>query len=334
VIAEPRRRALLDAGKLKLSARARLAEGGKGARYEAAVLYHEAARAEHRALLATEAPSPEARLASAIERCACLIEGFDATAVLDDGWADVLAASDAVGREAAAAMRARIDEKMLAFLVRYQRVLAATPGLRSWLEEGRFRPLQAGKGELDRFLKAFPGDAWVWCARSIARAAAGDVSAAWKAIRRARELAPDHTVFVQVELSLVPMYYEPAQAEARLESVYASIERGAANADGCFGFIYGALRLAEKSDRREGLLRQALAAAAEGSRVPPLGPEDRQRFKLLELWLREILAGRKPTVDILYRCGLGHLAATAPEGADPLDLVLSRASPFRRLKAA
>jgi hypothetical protein len=86
MIAEARRLALLEAGKLKLAAKARLAEGGEAAPYEAAVLYHAAARAEQRTLLVMEAPSPEARLANAIERCACLIEGFDAMGVLEVAW--------------------------------------------------------------------------------------------------------------------------------------------------------------------------------------------------------------------------------------------------------
>ena len=52
----------------------RAAEGGADARYEASVLLHEAARAEERTLLAASAPSFETKLASAIERCGCLIE--------------------------------------------------------------------------------------------------------------------------------------------------------------------------------------------------------------------------------------------------------------------
>ena len=39
------------------------------------------------------------------------------------------------------------------------------------------------------------------------------------------------------------------------------------------------------------------------------------------------------TVEILYRCGLGSLATTA-EQADPMAIVLSRTTSFRRLDAA
>jgi len=192
MIAEPRRLALLEAGKLKLAAKARLAEGGATARYEAAVLYHAAARAEQRTLLVMEAPSPEARLANAIERCACLIEGFDATVILEVAWADVLAASSAVSERTAAAMRARIDASMSELVHRYHAVLAKTPAFKAAIDASDpWRPSRSLDREVDRFLKVFPGDARVWSIRSFRHVQAGDVTAAWEAIQRARELMPE-----------------------------------------------------------------------------------------------------------------------------------------------
>ncbi len=111
----------------------------------------------------------------------------------------------------------------------------------------------------------------------------------------------------------------PARAEAQLDGIYTQIERGDANANICFGFVVAAIQLAEKSrQHREKLLRQALHAAMVG---------------VFELSLREMLAGRKPTVEILYRCGLGSLAAAA-EQADPMAIVRSRMTSFRRLDVA
>ena len=71
MIPEAQRLALLESSKLKLAGTALLAEGGDDARYEAAVLFHAAARAERRSLLAIEAPPPAARLRSAVEICGC-----------------------------------------------------------------------------------------------------------------------------------------------------------------------------------------------------------------------------------------------------------------------
>jgi hypothetical protein len=335
MIAEPRRLALLEAGKLKLAAKARLAEGGAGARYEAAVLYHAAARAEQRTLLVMEAPSPEARLANAIERCACLIEGFDAMVVLEVAWADVLVASSAVSAKTAAAMRFRIDASMSELVHRYQEVLAKTPAFKAAIEAGdAWRTSRALDREIDRFLKVFPGDARVWSIRSLRHLQAGDVTAAWEAIQRARELMPEETTFMGIELELVPKHLPPARAEAQLDGIYTQIERGDANADVCFGFVVAAIQLAERGrQHREKLLRQALHAAMAGFRAADPLPNDRKIFRVFELSLREMLAGRKPTVEILYRCGLGSLA-TAAEQADPMAIVRSRMTSFRRLDVA
>jgi hypothetical protein len=275
MIPAPRRMALLEAGKLKLAAKARLAEGGPDARFDAAVLYHTAARAEQRALLAVEAPSSGARLASAIERCACLILGFDASEVLETGWADVLVQSSAVEKETAAAMRVRIDEMMKGFVAKYQKVLAKMPAHAA-----------PTRRDLDRFLVAFPGDAFGWASRSAASFEDGDVAQAWEDIRRARELVPQEESFLGWELRLVSKHLPTAEAEARLAEAYTRIERDGASPNVCFGFIFAALDLAPKSARREELLRQALnAAAMEAARAPEA--EDRKMFRAVELSLRE-----------------------------------------------
>ena len=122
-------------------------------------------------------------------------------------------------------------------------------------------------------------------------------------------------------------------AEAQLDGIYTQIERGDANANIGFGFVGAAMQLAQKGRHREKRLRQALDAAMVGFRAAPDLPDDRKMFRVLELCLREMLAGRKPTVEILYRCGLGRLA-TAAKQADPMAIVLSRMTSFRRLDAA
>jgi hypothetical protein len=331
VIPAPRRLALLEAGKLKLAAKARLAEGGTDARYEAAVLYHAAARAEQRALLALESPSPEARLASAIERCASLILGFDALEVLDSGCRDVMVARAAVEQETAAAMGARINEMMSGFLARYQDARAKTPALDTWIHDGcpRGAPRSVHR-EFDRFLKVFPGDALLWALRSISYFNDGDIDTAWDSIHRALELSPQDQNFVGWELRLVSKHLPRAQAEARLAGAYPAIERGEASANVCGGFTFAAMDLAVKSAHRVELLGQALHAAMEaGRRTAPAQSEARREYRAIELGLREMLAGRKPEIAILYRCGLGRLAATMPPEADWMGIVSARTTLFR-----
>ncbi|HWO19526.1 MAG TPA: hypothetical protein VNO30_12150, partial [Kofleriaceae bacterium] len=187
--------------------------------------------------------------------------------------------------------------------------------------------------EVDRFLKVFPGDARVWSIRSFRHVQAGDVTAAWEAIQRARELMPEETMFVGMELELVPRHLPPARAEAHLAGIYTQIERGDANVDICIGFVGAAIQLAKKGRHREKLLRQALHTAIAGFRAADPWPNYRKIFRVFELSLQEMLAGRKPTVEILYRCGLGRFA-TAAEQADPMAIVRSRMTSFRRLDAA
>jgi hypothetical protein len=322
--------ALLEAGKLKLAAKATLAEGGPDARYEAAVLYHAAARAEQRALLALESPSPEARLASAIERCASLILGFDPSGVLDSGWGDVLVASAAVPQKTAAAMGARINEMMSTFLRRYQDARGKAPAVDAWTKARC--PLGAPRSvhrELDRFLKVFPGDALLWALRSSLYFDGGDVDTAWDSIHRALKLSPQEQSFIGWELRLVSKHLPRAQAEARLAGAYPEIERGEASADVCGGFICAAMDLAVKSARGAPLLGQALHAAMEAGRFSSPQSEDRRLYRAMELGLREMLAGRKPAITILYRCGLGRLAATMPPEADWMGIVSARTTQLR-----
>jgi hypothetical protein len=144
---------------------------------------------------------------------------------------------------------------------------------------------------------------------------------------------PEETVYMAIELDLIPKHLSSARAEAQLGGLYAQIERGDANVDICFGFVSAAMQLAQKGRHREKLLQQALDAAMAGFRAASLLPNDRKMFRVMELCLREMLAGRKPTLEILYRCGLGHLA-TAAKQADPMAIVLSRTTSFRPFDAA
>src|SRR5262249_46655039 len=100
-----------------------------------------------------------------------------------------------------------------------------------------------------------------WAIRSAAYLQAGDASAAWGAVRRARALSPEDMAPRHVEIALVPLVLAPAEAMSWLDTAYAEISLGEASADLCFGFIGAALSLARKG-RRTKLLQQALDCAA------------------------------------------------------------------------
>jgi hypothetical protein len=331
----PLRQAHLDASHLKLAARARLLEAGKQAPYEAAVLYHAAARAERRALLAAERPSPEARLAAAIEVCGCLIDGRDPTAVLDSAWGEVLDATARVPDKTARAMRARLDPDRNTLVAEYTRTLVKLPALRTHLDATEPAAAPAAlRRDTERYLAAFPGDARIWGLRSTLDLAAGAPDRAWDAIRRALALAPDTSVYRRTELHLLPSFLPPADAAVQLDAVHAEVARGAADADLCFGFLDAALQLADRTALRERLLQQALDAATTGWALSAAVPLDRKIFHAMQFGLREILAGRRPDADVLYRAGLGAWAAASPEDADPVAIVLGRMTPARHLRAA
>jgi hypothetical protein len=336
VIPEAQRLALLESSKLKLAGTARLAEGGKDAGYEAAVLFHAAARAERRTLLATPDPSPEARLRGAIEICGCFIDGRDPIAVLETAWGELLDASERVPASTAQALRARVDGDVAAFVAEHRHALAKAPALKAWMDAGaqpeKARPL--GK-ELDRLLAAFPGDARLWGVRSqVYLRDKGDVARAWEANRRALSLAPDDPIHRQQELFLIPRHLAPADAERRLDAAYAELVRGETNTDVCFGFIAAAMALARRRRDRKRLLQMALDAASIGFGLPPLSPLDRAMFRAMQLIARALLAGHTPGVDILYRAGLGLWAAGMSAGADPLEVLTDHWSPLRYARAA
>jgi hypothetical protein len=335
MIGEIQRQALLETSKLKLAARSRLLEGDKDARYEAAVLFHAAARAERRALHAMDRPSAEARLASAIEQCGCLIDGRDPTAVLEASWGEVLDASARVNDETARAMRARIDPDRAALVAEYARVLAKLPALKAWIESaGPAAATPALRREADRFLAVFAGDARIWGLRATLDLGTEDLDAAWSAVRRALSLAPESSSLKQAELDLMPRFLPAAEVSSQLDAVYADIQSGNADTDICFGFLSAALQLAERGGPRDKLVRQALDAATAGWGLPPLWPLDRKMFHAMQLGLREVVAGRRPNLGVLYRSGLGTWAVGSGEDADPVAIVLRRMRPIRHLQAA
>jgi hypothetical protein len=318
--AEARRLALLEASKLKLSAKAHLAEGGKDARFEAAELYHAAARAERRALLATDAPSPEARLASAIEQCACLILGLDPSEVLSDAWPQVLIESDAVEAETASTMRLRINDMWAAFFKKYEAMRRKMPRLDAWENAGYLRGVaRSMDSEIAAYLEEFPGDAMFYALRSVSRFEAGDNDGAWEAIQRARTLRPDFPEFDGWRLRIASECRPISEARTQLSLAYASIERGQASPDVCHGFVFAAMDLVPKiksvKDRRD-LLEQILVATQEALGAG-LSPLTRTIFSTVRGIAKEMLAGRKPDREILFRFGLGHLAAADPQETNP-----------------
>lgn len=186
---------LAASGTLKLRAKARVAEGGADALFEASVLLHEAARTERRALEAMPHRPPSARLATSIEECWCLVEGRD-PARADEAWSRVLEELPLVDRETGEAMLARLRPRHEESQRAYRDLMAACPHL---IEAGQTRvylpPTKEGQRavlrEIERVLKAFPGAVAWWWDRHRLLDAMGEPEKSRQALERARLLDPD-----------------------------------------------------------------------------------------------------------------------------------------------
>lgn len=310
-------------GKLKLRALALLAEGGSARRFDAAVLYREAARSEAHALRLLTAADAETRLGAAVERCGCLVRAMAPTAAAV-AWGEVLVESEGV--PSASAMRARLEGEFTAQREAHRAALSGAPTLRA---AGFVWPAVSNRGralrELRRLLTTFPGEVELWHLLHQAHAAGGEIDAAWGAIGRARALEPGNLSLLGSELLLAPRALAPGAAEERLDAAWASLRRAAPelDADVCLCFALASLELARHSEHAA-LLRERTAAAVDlGAAAPFDSTHAKDRLRAVRAVLGELRAGRSPGVDALYRTGLGHLVtrAAAGEGDDAVRIL-------------
>jgi hypothetical protein len=313
-----------ESGRLKLRATALLAEGGSTRTLEAAVLLHDAARAEARALLALETPSPEVRLASAIEQCACLVEGLDPM-LAARAWGRVLDAAGSVPDATADAMLSRLKlrytrlESAFGSALRKSPLVARHSGS---LELLRGEERQRYVREAGLLLARFPGAPGLWWASCRIEQLQGRPRAAWDSIQRACQLEPENSHYEAVRLWLMPRAVPEKQVDAYLAQAYAGIHR--ASPEVCLVYaLHEMERARRQASTRTPRLERAFEAVLQGrGRVQaelPMG----QYLRAAQFLLSEQLKGGEPTLDLLYRAGLGGLIVSASGG--------ERRDPFRLL---
>jgi hypothetical protein len=303
------------------------------------VLLHEARRAERRALVVLEAPSPETRLRSVVEQCGCLIDGRDPTAILDGAWGEVLEASELVAPPVAAAIRRRLDPRVDELIREY---VAATRGMP---EFARIVKSDGGEDEAvvrlalqqaERLLERFPGDSRIWRGVSTLRAQLRRQDDAWEAIRRSRELDPEDNLARGIELHLAPSVLAPARASATLDAAYRVAIHGATDLDVCIPLATSLVAVAKDAPEPRVYWEKALEVATVGLGLSLLHPLDHKLCRVIQLATRELLAGRKPTVDILFRGGLGTLVPhlSPEEREDIVRAMQTLGRPARALRLA
>jgi hypothetical protein len=306
--------ALAGTGRLKMRALALLAEGTPESRFEAAVLLHEVARAEQRAIRAIDGAPPEVRLASAVERCWCLLEGLDPRAA-GNAYGDVLAASKQLPIARASAFRARLEPKFKRVHSDYATAMNRSPTFRRDARGQRVSSAVAPTdAEVGALLRLFPGTPWLWFQRSLIARRHAD---AWKFIRAAAKLEPDDNAYLAGSLRIASQVLPKSELEAFLDANSDAARSPNASADVCLFFAFAQVERAasEGGERRAESLRRALDACLDGesraASIPSVQGGLRPTLFALRLAVAEELAGRTPNESVLYQAGLGTLAVTA-----------------------
>lgn len=267
----PNYSALLEAsGKLKLKATSLMAYGDDESRFDAAVLFHDAARLEARALALLPDPPPRVRLASAIERCGCLLEGLDVVQAIH-AWQEVEQQSRAVPREEAEALRARIDPLYHAMQRDRAEATSKAPVLTAanfvWSDVPEADRSRVA-GEISAVLSRFPGDAVAYFISAMAALHDQRLDDAARAIQRASRLRPDDPFFRGLALLLLPITMDATELEKRLAQTYDDLRREPADGMVYLGFVVASLGAFFAGARPAVQKDRALWAAGEGATRP------------------------------------------------------------------
>lgn len=318
---------LASSGKLKLRAKARLAEGTLDAIFDACVLLHEAARTERRAIDSLTSCPASTRLGASIEACWCLVEGRDPPGAAEI-WGQVLRDLREVDEPTADAMLSRLGPRYERARAEFAKVVSASPNLSGLRDAGSIAAATvevraSARSEIEVVLEAFPGTTSFWWMAYRLAEADGDKKAAWDALTRARLLAPGNPRFEAMSLLVAAWALPLAAAEEHISRVRSSLDR--AGAEACLMYAHAEISLAQKPPASERELRYRRAReAVEAGLAQATSEGIRRSLKAAQLLLDELLAGRRPTLEILYLAGLGELAAMIAPKANVVDVLTSR----------
>lgn len=319
---------LASSGKLKLRAKRQLAEDTPEATFEACVLLHEAARVQRLAVDALPLCPPVTQLASALEETWCYIEGRDPPRAAET-WGSVLRARETVDPATVEAMLSKVQPLYETSRREFANAVNASPAVLAIWNAGRLDGLASGeltraRKELTRLLSLFPGASSFWWMAYRLAESARDRSRAWDALTRARRLMPTNPRFLAMSLLVAAWALPSSGAEEHLASIRPTIA-DRAPAEVCLMYALAEITLARKAsaaERKARWTRARDAADAGSARAEAEGL--RRNLKATQLLLRELLAGREPTMEILYLAGLGEIAAAAKSNANVIDFLTER----------
>lgn len=176
--------------------------------------------------------------------------------------------------------------------------------------------------ELKALLKQFPGMPALWAGASRLAEATGNDKLTWKAIDRARRLAPENSNFHALSLQIAVQKLRSTEADEYLSQAYGDLH--GAEAEVCLMYAFGEISLAERSPANRNERRKRALTAVDAA-FP------RSRWEWLtktligvRLYLEAALAKRKADPNLLYRAGLGRLAAISRD--QPLEALHANAT--------
>jgi len=317
---------LVSSSKLKLRATAYLADGSEAAVFDACVLFHDAARLERRAVEALTLCPPEARLAGSIEECWCLLEGHDPHAAADV-WSRILDEVASVTRATADSMLARLrpryDRAIKDFVGSIQsRPVLSRIGYTQVLVPSSAAEQKSTLHELQALLKRYPGVPGLWGGLSRLAEVAGNEKLAWHAVDRAGRLSPENSGIRALSLQMAAKALSPAEADQYLSKAFS--ELGSAEAEVCLMYAFSEIILVERSSASRNERWKRALTAVEMAFPKTHSEWMRKNLKGVRLYLEAALAKRKADPDLLYRAGLGRLAATS--GGKPIDALRADAT--------
>ena len=316
-----------DGSRRTLHATRLLALGDDVNRFEAAVLLHEAARIEARALTLLHDVSPATRLRSAVEICGRLIDGLDPLAA-SRAWGEVLVASEQESPDTVRAVCATVDAK-------YPRQARAFEVARKrhdlWFVgagnvAGRRETSPRSRKKLPALLKLFPGVADFWMTFGWQMLLVeGDLQAARSAVDHARRLEPDVEVYRGVSAWLVSQTAPNTEATAELDALFAALP--AASPDLAVLYALGEIALWQHGQSSPERVERALQTIRQRLAEPSLSGRVRHHLEAARLFLEEARGGHGPSEDLLYRA---DLATSSSSVAAPLVRIPRPSSPTRR----
>ncbi len=318
---------LASSGKLKLRAKGLLAEGTDDAVFDACVLLHEAARIQRLAVESLPACPPITRLTSAVEECWCYVEGRDPPRAAE-AWGDVLRAREGIEPRVAESVLSRLEPRYKAAQQEFAQAVHSSATLLAIRGAGALSglmPVELTKArkELASVLAKFPGaTSFRWMQYRLAEAD-DKKRDAWEALARCRRLAPDNPRFRAMSLLVAAWALPMAGADEQLASVRGVLARS--EPEVCLMYALAEINLARKAETADRKLRWNRAREAADAGIARATSEGlRKHLKAAQLLLNELLAGRKPTIEILYLAGLTEIASTAKASADVIDLLTAR----------